>query len=391
LQISKEQGQIQSSRLGAGGASLIIGCDFVTTASEKTLELGLKGKTRVVVNLHEQMTGGFTRNKNFQFPRHDLKKNIESRVGEDSVRYISATEIATQLMGNSIASNMFMLGFSYQEGLLPIGHEAINKAIELNGASVKMNQEAFMWGRRASVDMKAVERLVKLDEKHPDRDTPAESLDEIVAIRARFLTEYQNQRYAQKYTSFIAKALEIERSRPLVKGLAEIVARNYFKLLAYKDEYEVARLHSGAEFSKKIDAMFEGKYSVRYHLAPPLFSKRDKETGHLIKSEYGGWVRYLFKLIAKLKFLRGSPLDLFGWTAERKMERNLITEYEGIFAEVTSERYIDNISLVKEILAFPEEIRGFGHVKEDNVVAVKKKLDKLLTTLRSPDLYREAA
>ena len=391
LQISKEQGQIQSSRLGAGGASLIIGCDFVTTASEKTLELGLKGKTRVVVNLHEQMTGGFTRNKNFQFPRHDLKKNIESRVGEGSVRYISATEIATQLMGNSIASNMFMLGFSYQEGLLPIGHEAINKAIALNGASVKMNQEAFMWGRRASVDMKAVERLVKLDEKHPDRDTPAESLDEIVAIRARFLTEYQNQRYAQKYTSFIAKALEIERSRPLVKGLAEIVARNYFKLLAYKDEYEVARLHSRAEFSKKIDAMFEGKYSVRYHLAPPLFSKRDKETGHLIKSEYGGWVRYLFKLIAKLKFLRGSPLDLFGWTAERKMERNLITEYEEIFAEVTSERHIDNISLVKEIMAFPEEIRGFGHVKEGNVIAVKKKLDKLLTALRSPNLYREAA
>jgi len=239
--------------------------------------------------------------------------------------------------------------------------------------------------------MKAVERLVKLDEKHPDRDAPAESLDEIVAIRARFLTEYQNHRYAQKYTSFIAKALEIERSRPLVKGLAEIVARNYFKLLAYKDEYEVARLHSRADFSKKIDAMFEGKYSVRYHLAPPLFSKRDKETGHLIKSEYGGWVRYLFKLIAKLKFLRGSPLDLFGWTAERKMERNLITEYEEIFAEVTSERHIDNISLVKEIMAFPEEIRGFGHVKEGNVIAVKKKLDKLLTTLRSPDLYREAA
>ena len=392
LQIAKQQSDIKSSRLGAGGASLILGCDFVTTASKKTMELAAEGKTSVIVNLHEQMTGGFTRDLNFKFPALDLKATIKNRVGNNKVDFVEATKIATALMGNSIASNMFMLGYAYQAGLLPVTHDAINKAIELNGASIRMNQEAFLWGRRARYDINAVKKL--LPSAQQNRDSEFEeptSLDAVIERRTNYLIAYQNKAYAQKYQRLIEQLARKETDHQKLVGITEVAAKYLFKLMAYKDEYEVARLHSDGVFKKKISDMFEGDYKIKYHLAPPLFSRKDPDTGHLKKSEYGSWMSLVFRSLSRLKFLRGTRFDIFGYTAERRMERQLIKDYIEIIDKIVESAEVINADVVRDLLALPDEIRGFGHVKEANVAAVKVKWDSLVSRLTEPQSEKMAA
>jgi indolepyruvate ferredoxin oxidoreductase len=392
LQVASRQSDLKAARLGFSGASLILGCDFVTTASEKTMELGRSDKTVAIVNVHEQMTGDFARDKNSQFPRDELKDTIRKRLGDGNVDFVEATRIATSLMGNSIASNMFMLGYAYQKGLLPLGHEAINKAIEMNGASVNMNKTAFVWGRRASVDLPAVERLLKSKVEKTEVTEPVEyTVDEFVKKRFQFLTEYQNVGYAKQYQTLVEKIRNKENASGDISGVTEIVARYYFKLMAYKDEYEVGRLYSNGTFQKKVEGLFEGDYKIRYHLAPPLLAKKDPETGHLRKQEFGSWVLGMFKILSRLKFLRGTAFDVFGRTEERKMERQLIEDYRLLAEEVANSLNSSNIDLAKQLLSLPEEIRGFGHVKEANVVQVRKSWQALLLEYRSIREQRKAA
>ena len=356
------------------------------------MELGRSDKTVAIVNVHEQMTGDFARDKNSQFPRDELKDTIRRRLGDGNVDFVEATRIATSLMGNSIASNMFMLGYAYQKGLLPLGHEAINKAIEMNGASVDMNKTAFVWGRRASVDLPAVERLLKSKVEKTEVTEPVEyTVDEFVKKRFQFLTEYQNVGYAKQYQTLVEKIRNKENASGDISGVTEIVARYYFKLMAYKDEYEVGRLYSNGTFQKKVEGLFEGDYKIRYHLAPPLLAKKDPETGHLRKQEFGTWVLGMFKILSRLKFLRGTAFDIFGRTEERKMERQLIEDYRLLAEEVANSLNSSNIDLAKQLLSLPEEIRGFGHVKEANVVQVRKAWQALLLEYRSIREQRKAA
>jgi len=390
LQIAAEPEQIRTARLGSGGARAMVGCDFVTSASEKSMDMVRSGNTRAVVNLHEQMTGDFTRNMNMQFPADSLKRTISKGVGDGNARFIEATRIATALMGDSIATNMFMLGVSYQMGLIPVSSEAINKAIELNGAAVKMNQMAFLWGRRTAVDQAAVERLIAAKPGVTSSATMSRSLDEMVARRVEFLTGYQDAAYAQRYRSLVERVRAAE-AKTGQSGLTEAVARYYFKLLAYKDEYEVARLYTDGKFQDKVASMFEGDYKLHFHLAPPLFAKRNAETGELIKSEYRGWVFAAFKLLAKLKFLRGGAFDLFGYTKERRTERELIGNYEKMIDELLPELSTANHSLAVRIASIPEDIRGFGHVKERNLELALAKQADLLDQFRSPQVNRAAA
>jgi indolepyruvate ferredoxin oxidoreductase len=286
---------------------------------------------------------------------------------------------------------MFMLGFAFQRGLVPLSSEAINKAIELNGAAVKMNQAAFLWGRRAAVDPAAVERLIA-----PRADAapakPAQTLDEIIARRVEFLTGYQDAAYAGRYRELVGRVRQAEAAQ--VRGssaLAEAVARYYFKLLAYKDEYEVARLYADPAFMEKVRAQFDGDYKLHFHLAPPLFARRDPVTGELRKSEYGGWVFTAFKLLARFKGLRGTPLDIFGRTAERRMERQLIADYEAAVGEILARLSAQNHGLAVQIASIPEDIRGYGHVKEASVDKARAKQAELLAALRSPEKVRSAA
>lgn len=391
LQIANHQEDLKAARLGFAGASLILGCDFVTTASEKTMELGQNGKTFAIVNVHEQMTGAFTRDKNYQFPREDLKTTISKRVGENNVKFVEATRIATALMGNSIASNMFMLGYAYQQGLLPLGHEAINKAIEMNGAAIEMNKSAFLWGRRASVDIAAVERLLKPRAVADIPDRQSETLNELINRRFEFLSDYQNQEYAKQYQALVDQVHLKEQSGVMLDGLTELVARYYFKLMAYKDEYEVGRLYANGVFQKKVDQLFEGNYKIRYHLAPPLFAKKDPETGFLKKKEFGSWVLGAFKLLSHMRFLRGTAFDIFGWTAERKMERQFIEDYRLLVEEIINSVNQSNIDVAKKLLALPEDIKGFGHVKEANVIRVRASWQELLHQYRTEGEERKAA
>jgi indolepyruvate ferredoxin oxidoreductase len=391
LQIAAHPDEIKTVRLGSGGASLVLGCDLVVSASQKSMDTAHTG-TRAVVNTHQQMTGDFTRNANVQFPSQSLQRTIIKGVGEGNAEFVDATRIATALIGDSIATNMFMLGFAFQRGLVPLSSEAINKAIELNGAAVKMNQAAFLWGRRAAVDLAAVERLIapKGEVRAPAK--PAQTLDEVIARRVEFLTGYQNAAYAERYRALVERVRQVEGAK--VHGqsaLAESVARYYFKLLAYKDEYEVARLYADPAFMAKVRAQFDGDYKLHFHLAPPLLAKRDPVTGELRKSEYGSWVFTVFRLLAKMRGLRGTALDVFGRTAERRMERQLIADYEATLGEVLTLLSPDNHALAVKIASLPEEIRGYGHVKEANVKKARTKGSDLLAALRSPEKVRSAA
>jgi indolepyruvate ferredoxin oxidoreductase len=391
LQIANKLEDIRTTRLGSGGAKVMVGCDFVTSASEKSMDMVREGASRAVVNLHQQMTGDFTRNTEMQFPASSLQRTISNGVGEGNVHFVEATRIATALLGNSIATNMFMLGMAFQKGLVPVGSEAINKAIELNGTAVKMNQAAFLWGRRAAVDLAAVERLIGPKAEVAKSARLSQTLDETIERRVEFLTGYQNAGYASRYSSLIEKVRDAEARIRGHGGLAEAVARYYFKLLAYKDEYEVARLFTDGSFKQKVASMFEGDYKLHFHLAPPLLAKRHSESGELVKSEYRAWVFGAFKILAKLKFLRGGRLDVFGYTKERRVERQLISEYEKTVGELLASLSEDNHALAVRIAGIPEDIRGFGHVKERNMEKAKAKRSELLALFRSPQAAKVAA
>ncbi len=391
LQIASRPEDIKTVRLGSGGAKLVLGCDFVVSASQKTMDTTREG-TRMVVNTHQQMTGEFTRNANIQFPGQSLKRTITKGVGEANAEFVEATRIATALTGDSIATNLFMLGYAFQKGLVPVSSDAINKAIELNGAAVKMNQAAFLWGRRAAVDLAALERLIAPKADAAPAMEVSRTLEETVARRVNFLTGYQNAAYAEKYRALVEQVKQAEASRTKgLTGLAEAAARYYFKLLAYKDEYEVARLYADPTFMQKIQSQFEGDYKLHFHLAPPLLAKRDSATGELRKAEYGTWVFTAFKLLAKLRGLRGTVFDIFGHTQERRMERQLIGEYEATIAEIIGKLSSDNHALAVKIASIPEEIRGYGHVKERNLGVAKARQADLLAAFRSPEAVRTAA
>ena len=391
LQIAAKPEDIRTVRLGSGGAKLVLGCDFVVSASQKTMDTVSEG-SRMVVNTHQQMTGEFTRNANIQFPGQSLKRTITKGVGEGNAEFVDATRIATAVMGDSIATNLFMLGYALQKGLVPVSSEAINKAIELNGTAVKMNQAAFLWGRRAAVDLAAIERLIAPKADIAATTEISRTLEETMARRVEFLTGYQNAAYAEKYRNLVEQVKQAETAKAKgFTGFAEAVARYYFKLLAYKDEYEVARLYADPAFMQKIKAQFEGDYKLHFHLAPPLLAKRDPGTGELRKAEYGTWVFTAFRLLAKLRGLRGTAFDIFGYTQERRMERQLIGEYEVTIEELVGRLTGDNHALAVKIASIPEEIRGYGHVKERNLKAAKLKEADLLLALRSPENVRSAA
>ncbi len=304
---------------------------------------------------------------------------------------VEATRIATALLGDSIATNLFMLGYAYQRGFIPVSEEAILKAIELNGVSLDMNKQAFLWGRRAAHDLAAVEKIAAPREVQPAKRL-SRSIEEIIERRVASLTAYQDRAYAARYRALVerVRAAEAEKAKGM-SGLVEAVARYYYKLLAYKDEYEVARLYTDGSFLKELRETFEGDFKLEFHLAPPLLAPRDPATGELKKRAYGPWTFMAFRLLAALKGLRGTWLDPFGHTAERKRERQLITEYERVVEELIAGLDRDNHALAVEIAGIPELIRGYGHVKERHLAAAKAREAELLASFRQPPQQRTAA
>ena len=378
VRIAQTPEDIHAVRIAAGEARAVLGCDIVVTAGDTTVVKMRRDHTKVVCNRQETVTGDFTHDADLVFPSAAMTAAVEKTVGASNADFIDATRLATALMGDSIATNLFLLGYAWQKGLVPISADAITRAIALNGVAVDANNAAFLWGRRAAVDIAAVEAVAR----PPARLRPrrlSRDLNEIVARRFDELTAYWNEKYAVRYRALVRRveAAEAEKAGGL-SGLAEAVARNYFKLLAYKDEYEVARLYTDGGFRRQLAEVFEGDYRLKVHLAPPLFAERDPATGELRKKAYGPWVFAAFGLLARLKVLRGTRLDIFGYSEERRAERRLIADYESTVGALIDGLDHDNHALAVEIAAIPEHIRGFGHVKARAVVEAEEHRAALL-------------
>ncbi|MDN5781007.1 MAG: indolepyruvate ferredoxin oxidoreductase family protein, partial [Luteimonas sp.] len=445
IRIARSPEDIHAVRIAAGEADLVLGCDMVVVNDYWTLSKIRAGRTQVVLNTYEAMPGSFTTRPDMQFPAADIVAAVQHALDGTAPSQIDATHIATSLMGDAIAANLFMLGYAWQRGLVPLSFDSIMRAVELNGAAIEMNKTAFAWGRLAAIDPDAVFEAAGIVRNAPTaaestpgalqslppgewestewgatsapksaraedelRHVPAHggdnvaflplddsrlsrSLDELIARRSAFLTEYQNASYAKRYTDFVAKVRSAEQAKaPGSTDLSEAVARYFFKLMAYKDEYEVARLYTSGDFQEKLRQKFDGDYTLHFHLAPPLLAKRN-DKGELQKKEYGPWVFTAFRLLAKLRGLRGGALDIFGYTDERRMERQLIADYEKTIGSLLDTLDGGNADLAAGIAGIPEQIRGYGHVKEAHLHKAKTREAELLAEWNNPLRIVQAA
>jgi indolepyruvate ferredoxin oxidoreductase len=373
IRIAHKPDDIHAIRVAARDADLVIGGDIVVAGNKKVLAAATVGRTHMVINTVEVLPGEFTRNTEFSLPVERLKRAITNAAGRDKTHFVDASRLAIGLLGQSIGANMFLVGYAYQLGALPLSAAAIEQALELNGEAVAMNIAAFRWGRRAAADLQEIEaNLPRAEEIDPARKL-SQSLDEVVERRVAFLTAYQNARYARRYRSWVDKVKTAEAEKaPGKTGLADAVARYLFKLMAYKDEYEVARLYTDPSFERQVRNELGGEH-LRYqvHLAPPLLARTDPQTGVPRKMTFGPWIFSAFRLMAKFKFLRGTPFDPFGHTAERQTERTLIRDYETLLGEILERLTPENHHLAVGLAAIPEKIRGFGHVKMRNLKTAK--------------------
>jgi indolepyruvate ferredoxin oxidoreductase len=392
IRIGDKPEDMYATRIAAGEARAVLACDIITGVGDEQVAKMQKGTTRALVNTALVMPADFTRKPDLVFPRGSMEQEIKDAVGPGDAEFLDATRLATALMGDSIATNLFMVGFAYQRGLIPVHETAIMRAIELNATAVDANKQAFNWGRLAAIDPARVEKAAFPAQAKPETQVLSRSLDEMIARRVAFLTDYQDAAYAKGYADLVARVREVEAAKaPGSTALAEAVARYDFKLRAIKDEYEVARLYANTDFLKRVDAQFEGDYKLTYHLAPPLTNKPDPHTGRVKKSTYGPWMMSAFRVLATMKGLRGTALDVFGRTAERKMERQLLADYEKNVDEILARLGAGNHALAVAIASLPEHIRGYGHVKDGFVAEVKAEEAKLLQQWRSPTIPIAAA
>ena len=383
VRIADRPDQLHATRIAAGEAKLVLACDILTSVGYEAAAKMQRGVTKALVNTALVMPADFTRNADLEFPRGSMEHEIRDAVAPGDAEFLDATRLATGLMGDSIATNLFMVGYAFQRGLIPLSEASILRAVELNGAAVESNKQSFRWGRLAALEPERVLNAAIPQDK-PDSQRLSTSLDEVIARRAEFLTGYQDAAYARRYTDFVARVRAAEAQKlPGKTALTEAIARYYFKLLAIKDEYEVARLYTDSEFTKRVAAQFEGDYKLKFHLAPPLTNKPDPTTGEPRKSSYGPWMMGAFRVLARMKGLRGTAFDVFGRTAERKLERALIADYESLIDELLPRLGAHNHTLAVELASIPEHIRGYGHVKERHLEAAKAKEAELIAAFRA--------
>ena len=383
IRIAADPARLNAARIGAGEADLLLGYDLITAASVETLTTLAPERARAVVNSHEAMTAVFTHDPDAEFPEARLQAAIAGAVRADCVPdYVDANGFAQALLGDTVGANLLLLGFACQRGLLPVGPAAIVEAILLNDIAPDMNRRAFAWGRMLALDASGVARAAGLPAVTPAPPDMG-GLDGFVARRAADLSAYQDEAYAERYRALVARARAAEAERaPGRDGFSEAVARSYYKLLAYKDEYEVARLYSDGRFARTLAETFEGKSRLSVHLAPPFLGERDPTTGAPVKRAFGPWMLTAMRLLAPLKFLRGTAFDPFGHTPERAAERRLIAEYETLVAELIDRLTPETHPLATELAALALKIRGFGHIKTQAIARAKTAEAALLARLR---------
>jgi indolepyruvate ferredoxin oxidoreductase len=383
VRIAPEADDLATVRIAPGGANLILGCDIVVATSIPALSRAERGVTRAIVNADLLPTASFVINPDIDFEAGTMRDSLNGAVSASDLDILDATGLATALMGDSIATNAFMLGFAFQRGAIPLSLEAIMKAIELNGAAIDMNRLAFSWGRLAAHDLQRVVTAARF--KNSGAAPVKRTLDESIAFRAKFLTEYQNEAYSKRYLAEVERVRAAEaKGSPGSHDLTDAFAKGLFKLMAYKDEYEVARLYSDGEFAKVLKEQFDGDPGVKVSLAPPLLASRDKGTGHLRKREFGSWIFRAFDILTRFKFLRGTALDPFGYTAERRMERALPGEYSAMISRHLDRAKPQDWPRLVLLAKSAELVRGYGHIKEANVAKYRAECARLEGAIGQP-------
>ncbi len=368
--IAEKPSDISAVRVAVGEADGVIGGDMVVAAGSKTLGLMTRGRTRAVCNSHEIITGDFTRNTEFQLPTDRMGLALRARLGEDALAFLDATRLAEAVLGDAIYANVLMLGGAWQAGLVPLSKAALMRAVELNGAGVEGNKRAFELGRWAVHAPQEAASLLHTPRTVEEERSPAEK----IAYRADHLAHYQNEKLSDRYRALVARASEVSEEF----GLA--VARGYHKLLSYKDEYEVARLHAET-LEGAVAEKFDNVREMRFHMAPPIFGKTDSQ-GHPRKTEFGPWMLKALKILRHGKHLRGTALDPFGRTEERRMERALIAQYETDMDDLIPAIDANTHDAAVALALLPLQIRGFGHVKQANAEAAAKRREELLAQFR---------
>jgi indolepyruvate ferredoxin oxidoreductase len=384
VRLSEHTADVTCSRIVTGTADLVLAADEVVAVAKDTISLCESSRTHGVINTHLIPIADFIMQRDFNFQNHKVTGVLETALRKDS-SFFDFTKPAETLLGDSIATNMMMLGFAYQKGLLPLSAEAVEQAIEINGVAVRMNTQAFQLGRLAVFDPKRLAAMMK-GQDATAAPTPLDemSLEGLIAHRCALLTDYQDSNLASRYLGMV----KVVRAAALDGGFGEelprAVAINYAKLLAYKDEYEVARLYTDGRFEKQLRDQFEGDFKISFNLAPPLLGGGVDGQGRPRKRVFGSWMRPLFRMLAKLRFLRGTGFDVFGYSADRKLERNLIAGYENDV--ITVLRLLSPLTLETsiELLSLPDRIRGYGPVKEKAVQDAKARYAQLAADLANP-------
>ena len=386
--VGASQDAIRTTRVGTAAADLVLAADPLVAVNAETLARMREGRTHVARNTHSTPTAAFVRNANWQNPQDDCANVVARAVGLHGVGSFDADAVANALMGDTLYANPMLLGYAWQKGWVPLDYASLMRAIELNNVAIENNKTAFEWGRRAAHDLAAVQKLASPGQVIEFKKR--ETVERLVKSRVDFLTGYQNAAYAEQYRAFVEQVQKAEATATGKTALTETVARYLFKLMAYKDEYEVARLHTDTTFLDRVNGMFEGDFKLHYHLAPPIIAKKNSK-GQLQKQKFGPGMLTGFKMLAKLKGLRGTALDIFGRTEERKTERALIGEYRASIEEVIASLTATNHATALEIASLPEQIRGYGHVKERNLAAARVRWAELLAKWRDPLAARQAA
>ncbi len=385
VRLAAEPRLLHAARVPSRQADLVLGCDLMVAAGKDALATVHCERTHAVLNTDVAPTGAFTQNPDWEARPEDMLRRVREHMKH--VHALEAGQLATALMGDAVATNVFLLGYAWQKGRIPLSEAALVRAIELNGASVPMNLAAFAWGRQAAHDLASVRRAAGL---LPPQDsvvvwmpqrTP--TLEAVLADRVPRLEAYQNRKYAAEYEAFVRSIAAMEAASTGSDRVTREVAVSLYKLMAYKDEYEVARLYSESGFYDRLATNFEGDFKLRFHLAPPLLARRDAN-GHLVKKSYGPWMAVAFKCLAKARWLRGSWFDVFGHTAERRAERAAVDAYRSLMLEVVQKMDASHAGVAVELARLPQTVRGFGHVKARNEALAQQRQQVLLARLRMP-------
>ncbi len=382
VRLAAHQEELFAPRIATGEADVVIGCDLLVAVGDEALSKTQAGLTRTISNTGRTITGDFVRDPDRAYPLAALQDQLRAAVGADAAEFVDAARLTSLLTGNPVMTNMFLLGYAWQRGRVPVSEAALMRALELNGVAVSDNRRAFAWGRRAAFDPEGTEAIAHAAEPVLPTHRLSRDLEEIVARRSDFLTAYQNAAYARRYSDLVQRVRKAEAAA--VQGghaLAEAVARNYFKLLARKDEYEVARLFAAPEFARALQSSFSGDYRLRFHLAPSWLGRADLVSGETGKRAFGPWLLPAFRVLARLKFLRGTALDIFALSAERRVERELIREYEAAISAALAALRPETHAQAVELARLPETIRGYGPVKLKSVAAYRARRGQLLATL----------